>query len=461
MNNKKVEKTLHEIAKENLKNEIEKIDKLDYEKVNWYELKNEILNIKKDIKEEEEAVLIYEFQKKFINKNKSVVNGYDKDIVIFKVLEELIICNELNIGAIHLKGKEYFIETGVENAVTKALKVLELYEIILKQTIGANNQKGYSLNLDIWFNKSRYKIQDYVVLERLAPIITSFINIGFIDEFNVEKLFDRLSDIIEYAILPSTLHNKYLDIENIITTAIIDNEIITIKIKKNNSYIEKEIEPFKIIYKKKTKYIVYKDIKSNQIEEEELFNCRLVETEIDNIEYINTNLSMLKTEDIKIKQPPKKAEPKQIKLLLECDSVIYEYFNMLPLSNMIIYDEEKKLKEFSKKYNCDFMPNKFYIEALDYKEKIISVIFHCLENVKIIEPIELKNDIIERVKIFTKKNNIDICKEDNTPPTQPIKPDNKQTLKEETPIENNENIEIDKNGLVEKIKNSKGGNFNL
>jgi hypothetical protein len=115
---------------------------------------------------------------------------------------------------------------------------------------------------------------------------------------------------------------------------------------------------------------------------------------------------MLKTEDIKIKQPPKKVELKQIKLLLECDSVIYEYFNMLPLSNMIIYDEEKKLKEFSKKYNYDCMPNKFYIEATDYKEKCISVIFHCLENVKIIEPTELKNDIIERVKIFTKKNNI-------------------------------------------------------
>ncbi len=123
MNNKKVEKTLHEIAKENLKNEIEKIDKLDYEKVNWYELKNEILNIKKDIKEEEEAVLIYEFQKKFINKNKSVVNGYDKDIVIFKVLEELIICNELNIGAIHLKGKEYFIETYSESLLSSLIQI--------------------------------------------------------------------------------------------------------------------------------------------------------------------------------------------------------------------------------------------------------------------------------------------------------------------------------------------------
>lgn len=451
-----LKKILEEKLKEKLKTEILKIEKIDCEKIDWYNLKSEVEKIKSNYSDEEEIILLYEFQKRFINKNKSIVNGYDKDIVILKVLEELILNDGLNIGAIHLKEKKYFIEAGVDNAVTKALKVLELYEIVLKQTIGANNEKGYSLNLDKWFNKSRYKIQDYIVLEKLTPVITSFINIGFIDEFNIEKLFDRLSELIEYAILPSILHNKYLDIENIITTAIIDNEEIEILIDEKN----KKIKPMQIIFADNSKYVIYQI--GNITEKTELYKCRLIEEEnyID-FKPININKSMFEVEENQTK--PQAQE--QIKLFLECDSIIYEYFNMLPLSNMIIYDSEDKQREFMKKYNYDCMPNKFYIEALDFKEKIISVIFHCLENVKIIEPTELNKDIIKRVKTFAKKNNIELCEEDTTPPKEPLKSNDKNdnlNLKNETSTHTNDkNVEVNKDGLVGKIKNSDIGNLDL
>lgn len=442
-------KTLFEIEKKKLELEIKKIEELNSTTINWYDLKSEVEKIKLLPTYEEESILLYEFQKKFIDSNKSMIKGYDKDIVIFKVLEELINKDGLNIGAIQLKQKNYFVDSGVNNAVIKALKVLELYEVVIKQTIGDNNEKGYSLNLDKWFNKSRYKIQDYVVLEKLAPIITSFINIGFIDEFNIEKLFDRLSDIIEYAILPSVLHNKYLDIENIITTAIIDKEEIEILINGKN----KNITPIKIVFADGTKYIIYQI--GSITERVEVYKCSPIEA-INYIDFkpINVNQSMYMTEDVEDNQPLK---PKEINLLLECDSVIYEYFKMLPLSNMTIYDSEEKQIEFMKKYNYDCMPNKFYIEAFDLKEKIISVIFHCLENVKIITPTDLNDDIIGRMKSFARKNKIDICEED-TPPQKPKTP-NVNTTSQDTKNEKKENI--DTTGVVKKIKEDKSDNFDF
>lgn len=449
MKTNEVKKTIGQTIKEQLSNEITNIEEKKYIDIDWYNLKNEVEKIKHNCTDKEEEILLYEFQKKFINENKSLINGYDKDIVILKVLEELILKDGENIGASQLKEKSYYINSGVNNAVVKALAILELYEVVDKQVVGENNKKGYSLNLDKWFKNSRYKIQDYVVLEKLAPIISSYINIGFIDIFNIEKLFDRLSNIIEYAILPSTLHNKYLDIENVITTAIIDNEELEIDIKKNDKTQNVEIKPIKIIFKKGSKFIVYIDIKSNTKEEVEIYKCSL------DFELVNPNISMLGTNDI-LKEEPK---TENINLLLECDSVVYEYFNMIPLSNMIIYDSEDKLKEFANKYNYDYLPNKFYIEAKDNKEKIISVIFHCIDNVKVLTPTELNEEIINRMKKFVDKTNIDICKDNNNTPNNGNEKDNKKSFNEDVREEKNkENIKSD---IIDKIKNKDNTDFNF
>lgn len=447
MKTNEVEKTIGQTIKEQLSNEITNIKEKKYIDIDWYDLKNEVEKITPTCIDAEEEILLYEFQKKFINENKSLINGYDKDIVILKVLEELILKDGENIGASQLKEKNYYINSGVNNAVVKALSILELYEVVDKQVVGENNKKGYSLNLDKWFKHSRYKIQDYVVLEKLAPIISSYINIGFIDIFNIEELFDRLSNIIEYAILPSTIHNKYLDIENVITTAIIDNEELEIDIKKNDKTENVEIKPIKIIFKKGSKFIVYIDMKSNTKEEIEIYKCSL------DFELVNPNISMYGTNDILKKEP----KTENINLLLECDSVVYEYFNMLPLSNMIIYDSEDKLKEFTNKYNYDYLPNKFYIEAFDNKEKIISVIFHCIENVKVLAPTELNEEIINRMKKFIDKTNIDICKDNNNTPNNGNEKDNKKSFNEDIREEKNkENIKSD---IIDKIKNKDNTDF--
>lgn len=444
--------------KSKLEEEIKKIKRKKSTSIKWYNLDNEIEKIKDFPTFEEREILSYEFQKLLAKQNKSIINTYDKDLVIYKVLEIIISENPLKVSAAELKKKEYFIDSGVKNAVDKSLKVLEFYEVVNKNKIYLKyNEKEYTLNLNKWFTKSKYRINENEVLAVLAPLITSYINIGFIKEFNIEVFFEKISKIIEYAIQPSITHNKCLELEYEITYSIERKEVLELYVKKENTFEEIYIFPISIIFHNGKKYLRYKDSESTKYKTRELEDFKLELEEKEDIN-LHSNLSTF-TIDNKLKKEPKK--PEEIKLILECDSVVYEYFNMLPLSNMVIYDEEEKLKEFSKKYNYDYLPNKFYIEAIDYKEKCISVIFHCLEYVKILEPTSLNEDIVERMKIFAKKNNLDICKED-TPPTPPKKPNKNNSIKEEKTDKkiNNENKKIDGDGAIEEIKKD-NDNLNL
>jgi hypothetical protein len=111
-------------------------------------------------------------------------------------------------------------------------------------------------------------------------------------------------------------------------------------------------------------------------------------------------------------------------VILECDSVIYEYFKIKPLKNMEVYDTEGKINEFRikyeylSKYGILNSINKFYIVANDREPMIISTILHTLQYVRIIEPSGINDKLISMFKSFSLKNGFDIC-EDKTPPTSP------------------------------------------
>ena len=223
--------------KPNLEKEIDKIRKKKHTSINWYDLDSEIDRIEDFDTFEEKEVLLYEFQKLFSNQNKSIINAYDKDLVIYKILETIILNNPIQVSGTELKEKEYFIDSGIKNAVDKSLKVLNLYEIIDKNKITLQqNRKEYTLNLNKWYKKSKYRINDNEVLAILAPLITSYINIGFINEFNIEIFFEKISNIIEYTIQPSAEHNKYFELEYEITFAIEMKDKLYLLIKNRNTY---------------------------------------------------------------------------------------------------------------------------------------------------------------------------------------------------------------------------------
>ena len=130
-------------------------------------------------------------------------------------------------------------------------------------------------------------------------------------------------------------------------------------------------------------------------------------------------------------------------VILECDSVIYEYFKIKPLKNMIVYDTEEKLNEFRSKYEylskyeISNSINKFYIVANDREEMIISTVLHTLPHAKIINNNELNDEIISRFKKYASRIEFKICN-DETPPPNPSEPSSK---KED--IKSNEPIKID------------------
>lgn len=460
---KRKDKKIFNSLNERLSKEIEAINSIKYNQINWYDLESEVDKINSNLNKEEIEYLIYKFDEIFTFKNANV-NFDDKDIIMYRVLEEILNYSYGSYPFRDLKLKEYSIDSKIDTAFSTTTDVFDLYNIAKSEVIGINNQKGLYACVDKWFENSSYKILDYEVLQKIAPIITAYIGVGCISEFNIQKLFSRISEIIEYAILPSVLHNKFLDLENEIIIVINDKEQIEISVKDRDKFKDIEIKPIKIKYVDGKKILVYENIDTKNIEEVELFKCSLETVNEEELkEFIPYNTSShFSINDMK-KEKKNSNKLEEIKLILECDSVVYEYFNMLPLSDMVIYDEEDKLKEFSKKYNYDYMPNRFYIEALDYKEKCISVIFHCLENVKILEPTELNEDILEKVDIFVNKANL----KDKIGYTRQVVENMKRKWKEKKGREeqklkseqiskkdaSNEKVEIDKTDLVKKIKN--------
>lgn len=452
---KRQEKKVFNIFNKTLSKEIEAIKKLQYNQINWYDLGNEVDKINPNLNKYERDYLIYRFNEIFTFNNEKV-RFDDQDIVMYKVLEEVLNYSYNSTPIKDLKEKEYSIDSGINNAFSNTKDMLSLFDIIKEEVIGINNQKGLYVDVDKWFENSKYKILDYEVLQKLSTIITAYIKFGYFSEFNIQQLFSKISEIIEYALLPSVLHNKFLDLENEVVIAINDNEQISIEVKDKDSFKNIEVQPIKISYKDGKKILIYKNIDTDTIEEVELFKCSLETVNETTPQTFNIDIKTYTSEDKQIKQTP---IIKEINLFLECDSVVYEYFKMLPLSNMTIYDSEDKQIEFMKKYNYDCISNKFYIEATDYKEKCVSVIFHCLEHIKIIEPTSLNSDILETMNSFAKRNKIDLVKKE-TPPPPKTKEENSSSSKE-TNVDSNEDIEIDTKGLVQKIKDDKLGDINF
>jgi hypothetical protein len=460
---KRKEKDRYNTFNEKLSKEIEEINKLEYNQINWYDLHSEVDKINSNLNEEEIQYLIYKFDELFVLNN-AKVNFDDKNIVMYRVLEELLNSyTKLSIPFHDLKAKEYSIDSGVNTAFSNITNIFDLYNIAKSEVIGVNNQKGLYSSIDKWFENSSYKILDYEVLQKLAPVITSYISVGCFSEFNIQKLFSRLSEIIEYSMLPSVLHNKFLDLENEVVIAINEKEQIGISVKDKNKFKDIEVKPIKIKYEDGKKILVYENMETNTIEEVELFKCSLETTNDADFEPFtpyNTNSYFSVSDMKKTKKSPKIEE---IKLLLECDSIVYEYFNILPLSNMIIYDSEEKKKEFMVKYKYDCMPNKFYIEALDYKEKCISVIFQCMQNVKVIEPSFLNDDIIGRIEVFARRNNIDYTRRIAEKKKSELEEQRRKEQEAKSKIEEKtiENIDIDTKGIVQKIKDNKPKDMNF
>ena len=413
-----------------------KVDSGKYDFIDWFNLENEIEKIADSENKSYEYHKIYEYflENRFTQIKKYVVKPTDLNVVFEEILNELIYNLDTFLKVSDFYNANYQIESTIKNQVTKTINYLLDYNVIEKAKKGDGVE--YKTNSDFWHKQvNNYIINDTDILQELTPIIASYIKNGNIKTYNIQKLFYKFSKIIEYAIIPAIEHNPLLDTEFNIQIACENQD--TIEVIHNDKKIE--ISPLRIVIKNDSKkYIQIKDGKKNdyiplndiKIYEEPTSNIN--SKSIKNLTMLSiptTNLSLnLDSETIQ-------EQEEYIDVILECNSLIYEYCKMKPLKNMKVFDTEEKLKEFQINYEIKPKNNNFYVVAQDRKEMIISTVLHTLPYAKIINNNELNDEIISRFKKYAKDIGFKICNETPPTPPNPIEPSSKnEDIKSNEPV---------------------------
>lgn len=394
-----------------------RVDSGKFDNIDWFNLENEIEEISNSENKSEKYHKIYEYflENRFAQIKKYVVKPTDLNVVFEEILNELIHNLDTFIKVSDFYNANYQIESTIKNQVTKTINYLLDYNVIEKAKKGEGAE--YKTNSEFWHKQvNNYIINDTEILQELTPIIASYIKNGNIKTYNIQKLFYKFSKIIEYAIIPAIEHNPLLDIEFNIQIACGNQE--TIEVIYNNEKVE--IEPLRIVIKNdKKKYVQIKDGKKTdyiplnaiKIYDEPISNANFKSVK-------NSTMLSVPTTNLSINTDFEAIQEQFTDVILECESVIYEYFRIKPLKNMVVYDTEDKLKEFQINYEIKPQDNKFYIVATDRKEMIISTVLHTLKYVKILTPNSLNDDLISLFKDYSSRIGFDIC-DDKTPPIEP------------------------------------------
>ncbi|AXH13744.1 hypothetical protein CP985_04140 [Malaciobacter mytili LMG 24559] len=378
------------------------------------------------------------------------------------IMEALCYKNEINkfYSAGKYKEDDFFL--GIENE-SEVNDILKKKDNILKEAtrifrvldILEYEKKKYNLSTKKWFLESRFYIYDIKVLKELCPILLYYV--GNDSESSYITFFDRLDILVEFVLKPSLNHNNISDIEGFILDKIDNLDEVEIIDEDGNKIfvIAKQIKFNRKSKNEIEKILVYED--NNTSEHNEITIDRVVyqkQVSFQPITKIDSkNFSMFNIDNKK---------ENEIEVILECDSIVYEYYKLKPLKSMNIFETEDRLKELSSSIEfIKLKPNKFYITAIDTEEMIISTLLHTLPHTKVIEPFELNEKIIKKFKKFSNDLDIDLCSED-TPPTSPKKPNKNSSIKEEKTDKkiNNENKKIGGDGAIEEIKKD-NDNLNL
>ena len=425
-----------------------KIDSGKFDNIDWFNLENEIEKIADLENKSYEYHKIYEYflENRFAQIKKYVVKPTDLNVFFEEILNELVenLDNFLKVSDFY--NANYQIESTIKNQVTKTINYLLDYNVIEKAKKGDGVE--YKTNSDFWHKQvNNYIINDTDILQELTPIIASYIKNGNIKTYNIQKLFYKFSKIIEYAIIPAIEHNPLLDTEFNIQIACENKD--TIEVIHNDKKIE--IKPLRIVIKndskkyiqiKEGKKIDYIPLNEIKIYEEPTSNANSKSVKNSTMLSVpTTNLSI--NTDFETIQ-----EQEELEVILECDSIVYEYFKIM--KNMKIFDTEDKLKEFQINYEIKPKDNNFYIVAQDRKEMIISTVLHTLPHARIINNNELNDEIISRFKKYAKDIRFKICNE--TPPNDPNNQTPKENSSKKENIKSNKFINTDiSKDIAEKI----------
>ncbi len=448
-----------------------------YDDIDWFDLETEIEKIIKD-KNLDAKKYKYKFEN-ILERRFNAIKGYeytieptDLNIVFQEILNTLIENADEDIDKIgypvsdFYKNEDIVIGTTLKHQITKTMNYLQSYEIVKR--VVKDNQVRYILNLGYWSKQSNHPMTEGSLLP-ISSLVMSYIKNGNIKTFNIKQFFKKMSNLIEDVIKPAFEHNKKSKVEIKLDEIILDNNSkkITNKSDKtsidiiyvsSNGKIKMSIIPIKIsIKEKEEKKDEYKIVECYDLDKKE--NTKLV---LDNISISKNFTQKSKTTKSNEFEKPttnlsfdleyESIQEEFIDVILESDTIVYEYVKIKPLKNMKVFDTEDKLKEFQISYEIKPQDNKFYIVATDRKEMIISTVLHTLPHAKIINNNELNDEIISRFKKYASRIEFKICN-DETPPPNPSEPSSK---KED--IKSNKSIQKDTELFKkekEKVKNMK------
>ena len=430
-----------------------RVDSGKFDNIDWFNLENEIEKIADSENKSYEYHKIYEYflENRFTQIKKYVVKPTDLNVVFEEILNELIYNLDTFIKVSDFYNANYQIESTIKNQVTKTINYLLDYNVIEKAKKGDGVE--YKTNSEFWHKQvNNYIINDTDILQELTPIIASYIKNGNIKTYNIQKLFYKFSKIIEYAIIPAIEHNPLLDTEFNIQIACENQD--TIEVIHNDKKIE--ISPLRIVIKNDSrKYVQIKEGK--KIDYIPLNDIKIYEEPISkaNSKSVkNSTMLSVPTTNLSINTDFEAIQEQFTDVILECNSIVYEYFKIL--KNMQVFDTEEKLKEFQIKYEIKPKDNNFYIVAQDRKEMIISTVLHTLPHARIINNNELNDEIISRFKKYAKDIGFKICNE--TPPNDPNNQTPKENSSKKEDIKSNKSIQKDTELFKkekEKVKNMK------
>jgi len=406
------------------------------ENINWFNF-NEVLNelmTRYNLTDRDSNKLEKQFDSLFVKMwkdlKKDINSIKDVNIVAEFILNEIIEVYGANISKNELENLTYPIDSVSKNHVTKSLNYFEAHKLIKRDPEG--KPVFYRLTPNHWFEQSRYVISDLDVVKTITPIIVSYIKNGGVHDYNIQKLFEKISEVIEYVIKPSLYHNEKYELEEEIIDLIDNNNqegafIQSIDIYDSQRKNEFTIIPIRIKFEHNKKYVV-----ANIVDEDDRLISKNEEFALEHIDYVDSHTTNYSSQ---VRQPLNsmlsyktftsyKTESvensiyKEIDVILECDTVVYEYFQIKPLKEMKTFATEDELIEFHTNFK-DYKPkkNKFYITAKDTEEMIISTVLHCLPHAVILENDYLNEKLIQKFKGYAKGVNIEIC-----PPLSPIKP---------------------------------------
>lgn len=281
----------------------------------------------------------------------------------------------------------------------------------------------YKVDLDTWFNDYRkYYIHNKTLLKTITPLLVAYLKSN--KGLSTDDYFEIIEKIIEEFLKPIEHFQNNYNLEYEIFEAISKDKDITIIIEGFGEYLVNEtISPIRIkINSDNSRTLEYyrkmKDsIDTSKVETIPLSNIyaindkgvsardfyllKLPKEEQEKITKVYSH-NLYKIYDVikgeEIQKLALESTENEEKIILECNSVLLEYFLYKPLKKQSIFKTENELKYFKEVYNITPKDNKFYVVATDTITNASSSVLKCLGEVKVITPTSLNDFILNKIQ---------------------------------------------------------------